>query len=132
LARSYNVRIAALTVGETTKWVDNVLSHNSVVGVEQGRQGVGRRLSDDSLLSLTICKILARQLGVPLATAVEIANQIVATREARRDHVVAPGISIEFSLPEIERAMRARLADAVESVVTVRRGRPPLNPPDLG
>ena len=104
--------------------MDNVLSHYSVAGVEQGTRGVERRLNDDALLALALCRILAKELGVPLASAIRIATD--AVRERSGSSVVAHGVELRFSLAELERRLRDRVSDAVESVAHVRRGRPPL------
>ncbi len=125
LPHSYTVRTAALAIGADTKWVDNVLSHHVVAGVEQGTRGVERRLNDDALIALALCRILCKQLGVPTSTAVGIANEIVADRSlAQATYSAAPGVAIQFSLSEIERSVRDRLGDASEATAHVRRGRP--------
>lgn len=107
------------------KWVDNVLSHYSVIGVEQGTRGVERRLTQEAILALAMCRMLARDLGVPLATAVGIANQVVGSREfGGGTFAVAPGLALQFSMDDLERTVLASLSDATESVAHVRRGRP--------
>jgi hypothetical protein len=129
MAGSYTVRTAALTIGAATKWVDNVLSHYKIDGVEQGTRGVERRLNDDALLALALCRIASSELGVPLANAVAIAQSVVADRETSGGtHVVAPSVFLQFSLTEIEGRLRQRLSDATEAVAHIRRGRPALRP----
>ncbi len=54
MARAYTIATAALTLGTTAKWLDNVLSHNRVTGVAQERQGVSRRLTVEGLLVLAL------------------------------------------------------------------------------
>jgi hypothetical protein len=123
--RSYNVRITALTLGVTAKWVDNVMSHYSVLGVEHGTRGIERKVGDDTLLALAICRILSSELGVPLANAVSIANRVASSRrEALGNFEAAAGLKLQFSLDDIERRIRSRLPDAIESAAHVRRGRP--------
>jgi hypothetical protein len=120
----YTSKIVALTIGADTKWVDNVLSHYGLAGVEQGRRGVERRLNDDALLALALCRVLAKELGVPVAAAIRIAERVVSGRSTSDIHEIAPGVQLQFSLAEIERGLRDRLHDSVESVAHVRRGRP--------
>jgi hypothetical protein len=56
---------------------------------------------------------------------VGIANEIVADRSrAQANYAVAPGVTVQFSLADIERSVRDRLADATEATAHVRRGRP--------
>jgi hypothetical protein len=74
--------------------------------------------------------MLCKQLGVPTATAVSIANEVVADRAlAHVSYSAAPGISVQFALSEIERSVRDRLGDATEATAHVRRGRPARRPP---
>jgi hypothetical protein len=128
MPRTYSVRTAALTVGTSDKWIDNVLSHHAVAGVRQGTRGVERQLDDVSLLVLAICRLLSQELGIPISSAVSVANEVVATRSSTNGHhAVGSELSLRFSLEDIERKLRARLADAVESVAHIRRGRPPLH-----
>ena len=116
-------------IGADSKWVDNVLSHYAVTGVEQGTRGLERRLNDDALLALALCRMLSKQLGVPTATAVAVANEIVADRSlSHASYAAAPGMTVQFALLEIERSVRDRLSDATEATAHVRRGRPALRP----
>jgi len=126
---AHSVRVAALTVGASTKWVDNVLSHYDVAGVTQGVRGVERQLNDDALIALALCRLLSQKLGVPLAKAVAISNEVVSARAiSDGTYTVAPGVTLRFELAEIERGIRDRVGDAIESVAHVRRGRPTLRP----
>ena len=50
MARAYTVGTAALALDVPTKWLDNVLSHHSVPGVVQERQGVSRKVSLEGVL----------------------------------------------------------------------------------
>jgi hypothetical protein len=45
MARVYTIATAALALNISTKWLDNILSHNKILGVRQNRQGVARRFS---------------------------------------------------------------------------------------
>jgi hypothetical protein len=111
-----------------SKWVDNVLSHYPVVGVRQGTRGVARKIDQRGLLALELCKILSKELGVPLANAVAIANDIVNSRSSSvEEYRVAPGVVLQFSLEAVESDLFTRVRDASESVAVVRRGRPPLH-----
>jgi len=69
--------------------------------------------------------MLTKQLGVPTATAVAIANEVVANRSLpQASYAAAPGMTVQFALLEIERSVRDRLSDATEATAHVRRGRP--------
>ncbi|HEX7938248.1 MAG TPA: hypothetical protein VF483_04600 [Gemmatimonadaceae bacterium] len=126
MQRSYSVKTVALTVGADVKWLDNLLSHFSVVGVDRAGRGLERRISDTAITSVAICRMLSEELGIALGKAVSIANEIAAGRAANDSRfIAAPGLILHFSLDEIDRRVQARLADAVEAVAHVRRGRPP-------
>lgn len=123
---AFSVRVAALALDAPVKWIDNVLSHYELPGVSRTTHGVARQLDDDALLALALCKMLAADLGVPLARAAALAREILSSRGSQSVRVtVAPGIVLDLALEEIERRVRARAADASEAVAHVRRGRPP-------
>lgn len=129
MARSYDARVIALTTGQTLKWVDNLLSHHQFPGVIQGRQGVQRRISDDGLLAIEMARMLTMDLGVPLARAAVLVRGAIASRDAREIRVaVGVGLTVVFELDAIERRLRERVTEALESVARVPRGRPPLAP----
>ena len=80
MARSYDVRTVALTLGVSSKWVDNLLSHHRVFGVSGGRQGVQRSVSPDGLLAIELTRQLAQELELPVHRAAALASDIVANR----------------------------------------------------
>ena len=124
--RTYNVRMIALVVRAPIKWVDNILSHHRIPGVVAGTRGVERRVSDDGLLCIELCRLLTHDLGVPLGRAAAIAQQVVAREpEARKRLPLGSGIVLELPMDEIDQRLRTRLIDAAEAVAQVRRGRPP-------
>lgn len=115
----------ALTLGVPLKWVDNLLSHHSVPGVSQSRQGVERRITDQGLLAIEAIRLLTLELGVPLSRAAEIARSAVMSRaEARMQFVGESGIAIVFPIAETERRLRAKVLEAVDGVASIARGRP--------
>src|SRR5687768_5622247 len=71
--RAYTVATAAVALGVRTKWVDNVLSHRSVPGVSQSRQGVTRRLTVEAVSVLEIALRLTRGFGIPLNRSLDLA-----------------------------------------------------------
>jgi hypothetical protein len=106
------------------KWVDNALSHNTVPGVHQQRQGIARRLTVDGLLILAVASILVRELGAPLAVALQIA-QLLILNEGH--YAVTPGVRIEVDLNNLRTNLLARLESAVEIAPIPKRGRPAKN-----
>src|SRR4029077_4968599 len=76
MARLYTVNTAALTLGTSMKWLDNVLSHNRVSGVAQRRQGVSRRFTIEGLVALAVVILLVRELGLPTAKTIAVAENL--------------------------------------------------------
>jgi hypothetical protein len=124
MPRAYTVATAALALGVSTKWVDNVLSHNTITGVAQARQGVSRRLNIEGLLSLYLVLLLTNELGITLTVAIRLAEEL-ATREGRS--VTPAGVNIHLDLESHRNRLLSRLEHAVEVAPLPRRGRPPKN-----
>ena len=106
------------------KWIDNVLSHYDVVGVEKHRQGVPRRLDLDGLVSLGLAATLIHEIGIPIAPALKISARLV---ENNGSFESSGGISITTDLEAFRTQLVARLETAVEIAPVPRRGRPPAN-----
>ena len=124
--RSFDVRAAALAVEMPPKWVDNLLFLAELPGVERGRQGAQRRVSEDGLLSIEIARLLTADLGLSIRAAGRIAAAAVRSRTADVMRVdLSSGIAIVFPMSDIQTRLRRRILDAVEASVPVRRGRPP-------
>ena len=125
MARAYTVATSALALQVSTKWLDNTLSHFSVQGVSQSRQGVPRRLSIDSLISLAITLSLINDFNTPVAHALNIATQL---KEANGRLTLSAHVSIEVEIEQLTAALLERLEHAVEIAPLPRRGRPPQKP----
>lgn len=124
MARAYTIATAALALGVPVKWVDNVISHFRISGVEQQHQGIARRLSVDSILILSLISMLGEDLDVPIARARDIAQLLIAGG----GRITWPdGIQLSLELASIREQLLERLASAVEVAPLPRRGRPPTN-----
>lgn len=121
MARSYTVATAALTLGVHPKWIDNTLSHFSIPGVEQSRQGIRRRLTEDSLVVLRIAQLLNEDLRIPIEPALRAATNLVD----RQTYEIGETIRLEIDLATLRKSVAAKLAAAVEVAPVPRRGRPP-------
>lgn len=124
LARSYDVAIAALTVGVPHKWVDNLLSRHQLTGVQCARQGVTRRLSQDALSTIAIVWMLTEELGLPVTRAVEIAERLTTSGDARLTFGEG-SVLLAIDRAAVGRQVADRMAEAIESAPRRRRGRPP-------
>jgi hypothetical protein len=121
--RAYTIATAALALGVSGKWIDNVLSHNKVPGIRQERQGIARRLSVEGLLVLAVTTLLIDQLGLPTAKAIIVAEEIVKGS----GRYLAGELSIEIDLTMFQATLLEKLESAVEIAPIPRRGRPPAN-----
>jgi hypothetical protein len=122
MARAYTIATAALTIGTTIKWLDNVLSHNRVAGVAQQRQGISRRLTIESLVGLAVTVLLIRELGLPTAKAIAVAEDL-AKNDGR--YIASQGLILTLDLLSFRAELLARLESAVEIAPVPKRGRPP-------
>jgi hypothetical protein len=122
MARAYTIATAALTLGTSIKWLDNVLSHNRVAGVAQQRQGISRRLTIESLEGLAVTVLLIRELGLPTAKAIAVAEDL-AKNDGR--YIASQGLILTLDLSSFRTALLARLESAVEIAPVPKRGRPP-------
>ena len=122
--RAYTVAATAVTLGVSRKWVDNVLSHHRVNGVHQARQGILRRVTPSGLLNLEIALGLGRVLGIPIARALDISNDLMAAKGGEIQLSGPPLITLRVDVDTMERALNARLEHALEMTPIPRRGRP--------
>ncbi len=121
MARGYTVATAALAVGAPVKWVDNVLSHFSIGGVAQSRQGIARRISAEAMFRLRVIRSLSELLGLPMELAVAGAEELVQ----KGFWEVGRGLVVSLSREEALSDLESRLEYAVEAAPLPRRGRPP-------
>ncbi len=118
----YDVRVTALTLDVPYDWLDTSLARLDLPGMTKGGRGVRRSLSDQAVLTLSIALQLTEALGVGLERAIALAN---ALTEAPDGIVQAGPVTLRVDLPAAQAELRARLRDALERVVPIRRDRPP-------
>ena len=124
MPRAYTIATAALALGTSVKWLDNVLSHNRVPGVAQERQGISRRLTVEGLLVLALAVLLIQQLGLPTSKAIALAEDL-ARHEGR--YSTQQGLNLGLDLPSFRIRLLESLENAVEIAPIPKRGRPPRN-----
>lgn len=123
MPRSYTLATAALAIGAPPKWLDNILSHYTVPGVDQKRQGVARRLSVDGILLLAITLVLMREAGLPAHRALATARELAASNGIHRFERV----SLSIDLTVFRDELLGSLESAVEIAPVPKRGRPSEN-----
>lgn len=120
--RLYDVAVAALAIDAPQKWVDNVLSQHIVPDVVTDRRGVARRIPHSALLHLALARDAHAEIGLSVRDALHLAAQLLA---ADGDAVQVSGhLRVSVDRTGLERALAARLRDALESAPAPRRGRP--------
>ena len=124
--RSYHVDIARHVTDAERKWIDNLLSHFDIPGVETSRRGVSRRIAPIGIYHIALAHQLVLQLGLPVKAAVALAESLM--RSDSPEFPICNGLWLFFDRPAFQAAVDARLVEAVEAVVPARRGRPPSQP----
>ena len=128
MLRTYSPRISALITGADPKWLDNLLSRHDLPGVSRARRGVERRITEDGLLAIELCRILNLELGVSVQQAATIVSACnVFPGEDVFQFRTASGLMLQLPILETRSRLRERTIEAVEMVAAVRRGRPRLS-----
>jgi hypothetical protein len=118
----YNTATVATALDVPPKWLDNLLSHNKIDGVQSERQGVARRLSLSAVQLVAIVRELAATLDLPSSTAVRLAHQLL--QEPSRKCTLSPSLSIVLNAGALDEQLGQRLAQAIEIAPRPVRGRP--------
>ena len=123
MPRAYTVATAALVLGVPIKWLDNLLSHFSLQGIVQERQGVARRITIEGMLQLYLVHSLSSELGTTIVVATQVAQKLAADGLVE----LSNGITIRADRETLRAELVDRLEHAVEVAPVPRRGRPPKN-----
>ena len=119
--RGYTVVTSAVALNVDYKWLDNLLSHHTLVGVRQARQGVSRTVSFGALLVMAIALELIEAFQMPLPQALSWGSRLASGENPAK----AGNLTIALDLDAVEGSLAKRLAYAVEVAPVPRRGRPP-------
>lgn len=122
MARSYHIEVAQHAVGVDKKWVDNLLSHFEVPGVERARQGVARRISSRGIYHIALIHRLNRELGISVSSALSLATRLLASHAGRVR--VGLWLELEVELPAMQHSLDRLIEEASEISAPARRGRP--------
>jgi hypothetical protein len=122
MSRFYHIDIARHAAGSDTKWLDNLLSHFQVPGVDGGTPGAARRITTGGVYHIVLIRLLARDLGLGVADAVALASRILSSNGA--SFAISSELELRFNRSAFAQRVDRAIADAVESVVPARRGRP--------
>jgi hypothetical protein len=122
MARTYHVDIAQYVANADRKWVDNLLSHFRIPGVEKAERGVARRIATNGIYHIALVRQLTQRLDLGVSAAVSIAAHLLA--EPVEQLSLPVGLELRFDRDTFQNDVNGRIADAVESVTPARRGRP--------
>jgi len=123
MSRLYHVEIARHAADAEHKWVDNLLSHFDIPGVESRCQGVARRISLDGIHHVALIRRLNRELRIPVAAAVSVACRLLASHSDRE--TAGSVIVLHLDRAALKHEIDRRVNEAVEVSAPARRGRPP-------
>lgn len=124
--RVYDIAVTSLAIHAPRKWTDNVLSQHSIPDVDSMRQGITRRIPHRALIRLAVIRELHTELGISVADAVAFASRLL---DSGHSPVLSAGqLTLTIDLAALRRTVDARLAAAMESAPSRRRGRPPRRP----
>ena len=123
MSRSYHLDVARHVADAEGRWVDNLLARFALPGVESIGQGSTRRISNLGIYHVALVSRLVETLGVPLEAAAALAVKLLdAGTDARL--TVFGELELRFDRQTFVESVDAQIAEAVESVVPPRRGRP--------
>jgi hypothetical protein len=122
MTRLYHVDIARHAAAADHKWVDNLLSHYEIPGVEGGRQGSPRRISPDGIQHIALVRLLTQEFEISVRSAVRVAKRLMVADSAPL--ALGSGLELRLDLERFRLNVQALIADGVESVMPARRGRP--------
>lgn len=122
MARFYHIEVVQHAVNANKKWVDNLLSHFEVPGVERARQGIARRISSRGIYHIALIHQLNRELGISVSSALPLATQLLASDAGRVG--VGRWLELEVDLPAIQQSLDRLIEEASEISAPARRGRP--------
>jgi hypothetical protein len=103
------------------------MSQHDLAEVPSSRQGVARRISYSALIRLSVIRQLHVELGIGVGDAVRIAERLLDSGQSRV--LVVGQLKLTFDVDALRRNLDHRLAIALESAPSPRRGRPPRKPP---
>jgi hypothetical protein len=123
MARHYQIDIAVFAAESDRKWVDNLLSHFDVPGVEAAKQGVARQLTQSGVYHVALTRRLWLDGGMSVEAALAAARRLLSDPSGRL--LLAPSLELRLDREEFRARIDERISEAVESIVPRRRGRPP-------
>jgi hypothetical protein len=120
--RTISTDTSAVALGVDRKTVDNILAREARSLVPSGSRGRSRRISIDVLERIAIALVLQRDLGVGIATGLDLANRVIAS-PSHSTNIGSLG-ALTLDATRLRRALELSVDEALESVPERPRGRP--------
>src|SRR5689334_1044757 len=99
----YTTSSTAAALGVSQKWLDNLLSHNKIDGIQQSGQGVSRRLPIESVETISVAHTLIKETHVPAAHAVALAERLIASQTGGIE--LSPALSVTVDLAGLRQSL---------------------------
>jgi len=120
--RLYSVAVTSLAVDAPTKWTDNLIAHHRLPEVRSRSRGVERGVSWAGVVRIALIRALHLELGCGVREAVMLSSTLL--RNADNNVALGQRLVVGFDREGLERDIRQRLGEALESAPRPRRGRP--------
>ena len=120
--RTLSTDTSAAALGVDRKMLDNMLAREARSLVPNGRRGRSRLISIDVLERMAIALVLQRDLGVGIATGLELAARILES-PSHSTNIGSLG-ALTFDAARLRAALEHSVSEALESVAERPRGRP--------
>ena len=117
--RAVTTATAAFALGVDRKTLDNLIRRVDPEALPPGKQGLERRVPVGLLAELSLALELGAQLGVPATRAHPVARELLAGSVRLGRYLV-----LDADVGRAQAELEEGLAQAIESVVRPRRGRP--------
>ena len=120
--RLYSVAVAALAAGAPVKWTDNLIAQHSIPDVRSRCRGVSRGVSWTGVIRIALTRALHLRLGCGVREAVALSTALL--RAPNGTITLDEHVTLAIDRAALELDVQRRLAEALESAPSPRRGRP--------
>lgn len=118
----YSTKTVAIALGVKPKWLDNLLSHNDLPTLHSESQGISRRLSLPSVMTIAVARELIQTLQLPAPAALQLADRLLSNGDGNVS--LSPDLCLTLKRDRFRSGLLDMLDRAVEVAPTPRRGRP--------
>jgi hypothetical protein len=120
--RSLSTDTSAAALGVERKMLDNMLAREARSLVPNGSRGRSRRISIEVLERIAIALVLQRDLGVGVATGLDLAHRILESPSSST--AIGSLGALTFDVTKLRKALELSVDEALEGVPERPRGRP--------